>query len=244
MEMQCDLYLPGHPIIYEDYRIHLARYVFASRYVKGADVLDIACGSGYGSSYLIGKGAKTVTGADFNEEAIEIARKNFSQAGLTFQAADALTLPFADSAFDVVTSMGMIDHLENPDIFLIGAGRVLRNRGYFICAIRNREAITPFPMKKTVSPFHKIEYSPLELSRLLSQYFSNVKVYGHNYTNKQQNQFRSMMLYFHQKLGIPYRHYDRATKYLTRIGNDKLKLFEYCQTLVYSERVHRLGFYR
>jgi 2-polyprenyl-3-methyl-5-hydroxy-6-metoxy-1,4-benzoquinol methylase len=184
LEMQCTPYLPGRPIIYEDYKIHLSRYVFASKYVSDVNVLDVACASGYGSSYLLRKGAKSVIGADINEECVKLAGDNFTGTGLTFQVADAKFLPFADSSFDVVTSMGTLDHLDKPDAFLAGAVRVLRNGGHFICSIRNREAITPFPLKKSVSDYHNIEYSPLELAGLLSKYFGGVKVYGQKYANK------------------------------------------------------------
>jgi len=41
---------------------HIARYVFASRFCKGMRVLDVACGTGYGSYFLLFQGAKEVVG--------------------------------------------------------------------------------------------------------------------------------------------------------------------------------------
>lgn len=38
-------------------RDHFERYKFASKYVKGRSVLDIACGIGYGSKFLMDGGA-------------------------------------------------------------------------------------------------------------------------------------------------------------------------------------------
>lgn len=38
-------------------REHVARYDFAARYVKGKNVLDVACGSGYGAAMLKKAGA-------------------------------------------------------------------------------------------------------------------------------------------------------------------------------------------
>ena len=43
-------------------RQHIARYEFASELVVGKTVLDVACGSGYGSVMLGEKGAKRVLG--------------------------------------------------------------------------------------------------------------------------------------------------------------------------------------
>ncbi len=52
---------------------HVQRYIFAGEYAKGKSVLDIACGTGYGSSILNKAGATIVTGVDISNEAIEFA---------------------------------------------------------------------------------------------------------------------------------------------------------------------------
>ncbi|MFM7116190.1 MAG: class I SAM-dependent methyltransferase, partial [Planctomycetota bacterium] len=55
---------------------HLARYRFASSYVSGKDVVDIACGTGYGTRLLCESGkAKSVLGIDIDDAAIAYARK-------------------------------------------------------------------------------------------------------------------------------------------------------------------------
>lgn len=56
---------------YATYQEHINRYVFASNFVKDKTVLDIVCGTGYGSSYLARKGAKRVLGGDISKKAIE-----------------------------------------------------------------------------------------------------------------------------------------------------------------------------
>jgi predicted RNA methylase len=50
---------------------HIARYLFAARFVANKVVLDAACGSGYGSAYLRHSGAKQVVGVDLCAEALE-----------------------------------------------------------------------------------------------------------------------------------------------------------------------------
>ena len=43
---------------------HHQRYEFFKNYYSGKTILDIACGIGYGSNYIINSGAKEVVGVD------------------------------------------------------------------------------------------------------------------------------------------------------------------------------------
>ena len=53
--------------------IHLRRYAFAQAYCEGKEVLDAACGVGYGSVALAETAARVV-GADVDANAIAYAR--------------------------------------------------------------------------------------------------------------------------------------------------------------------------
>src|SRR5260370_17820560 len=46
--------------------------------------------------------------------------------------ADADKLPFADHCFDLVTAIGVIEHLDNDEIFLNEVTRVLRPEAYVV----------------------------------------------------------------------------------------------------------------
>ena len=50
----------------ENFRNHLRFYQFASQFVRGKEVLDCGCGTGYGSALLADSGAKSVLGIDFS----------------------------------------------------------------------------------------------------------------------------------------------------------------------------------
>ncbi len=56
------------------YGEHLARYQSVLSSVKGKVVADIASGAGYGTN-LLASMAKTITGIDYSEEAIEYSKK-------------------------------------------------------------------------------------------------------------------------------------------------------------------------
>ena len=76
-----------------------------SSLVEGARVLDVACGTGDLSRVLARAGAASVIGLDFCRPMLEIARRKAADDNRTvlFIEGDALRLPFADEAFDVVT---------------------------------------------------------------------------------------------------------------------------------------------
>ena len=83
LEWTSEIYLPfvdpeicGAKIQYE----HLHRYYFALHFVKNKEVLDLACGEGYGS-YILSKFTEYTVGIDFDEKIIKSKMlKNFINA--------------------------------------------------------------------------------------------------------------------------------------------------------------------
>jgi SAM-dependent methyltransferase len=110
---------------------HLARYRFAAERARGR-VLDVACGTGYGTAIL---GA---VGADVSLAAVRRTRR----AGAVALAADARRLPFG-RAFDTVVSFETIEHVADPERFVAECARVLRPGGLFIVSTPNRELWSP-----------------------------------------------------------------------------------------------------
>jgi ubiquinone/menaquinone biosynthesis C-methylase UbiE len=111
---------------------HRARYEFAKTYVKGRNVVDIACGLGYGSRLLKDNGAKTVIGIDLCEKAVAYARSQHSRDGVTFTVGDATRIPLRDSSVDVIMSFETIEHVSNTIELLAEFLRVLRRAGHLI----------------------------------------------------------------------------------------------------------------
>lgn len=178
MTLESDLIIPGARVYNWHYKVHLAKYVFAAQFVNGKEVLDIGCGVGYGSSYLLSKGARSITGGDNSEEAIELAQANFQRPGLNFVNIDACRLPFEENSFDLVTSIGMIDHVDDPEKLISESNRVLRYGGRFLCGVMNKQFMTLPLFNKSLDVMHKIEFTPVELSQLVGKYFSDIELYG------------------------------------------------------------------
>src|SRR5437879_9936218 len=80
------------------FREHEARYVFASRFVKDKVVLDVACGTGIGTHYLLTEGARSCLGLDIDRPAIDYARAVYE--GCQFEECDATNLCVPDGSMD------------------------------------------------------------------------------------------------------------------------------------------------
>ena len=171
----------------EIYREHTDRYVFAKTLTENKDVLDVACGTGYGVGYLVDKGAGRVTGVDLSAEAVSYCRDWFGDSGKTgFVCADGSKLPFADSSFDVVVSFETLEHIRAYRRFLAECKRVLKDSGILICSTPNRRIFSP-DVAKPPNPFHFKEFWPEEYYRLLSRFYADIKFYGQCDVNMADN---------------------------------------------------------
>jgi len=115
-------------------REHLARYEFAARHLPACQqVLDCACGSGYGAAVLAMR-ADRVVGVDNTPEAIKFARRHFGSREVTFHQGDMTQLRFAANVFDGVVSLGMLEQMPREDAteFLRGIIRWLNPGGVMV----------------------------------------------------------------------------------------------------------------
>ncbi|MBU0923017.1 class I SAM-dependent methyltransferase [Patescibacteria group bacterium] len=167
----------------------LARYEFAKRcFGKNAKVIDIGCGTGYGSAVL---GEKyEVTAIDNNNEAIEYANKHYSKKA-RFLKANATTLPFEDSKFDAACSFEVIEHLKDTHKFMKEVHRVLRPGGKFILSTPNK--FFHSTGDKLKSPYHIKEYTAEELGHLLNKYFKTVGIKSQTKSKRAKTALKDFM---------------------------------------------------
>jgi demethylmenaquinone methyltransferase/2-methoxy-6-polyprenyl-1,4-benzoquinol methylase len=99
--------------------------------VEGARVLDVACGTGDLSLVLASAGAGQVVGLDFCRPMLEIAQRKAEtdSRAIPFIEGDALSLPFADETFDVVTIAFGLRNLAGVSDGLRELRRILRPGG-------------------------------------------------------------------------------------------------------------------
>lgn len=94
---------------------HVHRYQVAAEICAGMRVLDLCCGSGYGTQ-ILGQTAASVTGVDLHAPSIERARATFNEVdSISFEVADALEYLQRDLAehFDAIVLLEGLEHL--PD---------------------------------------------------------------------------------------------------------------------------------
>lgn len=161
---------------------HLNRYNFALEYVNDKVVLDIACGSGYGSKILSEK-AKKVIGVDISEESINFAKQNFDSKKIKFFVGDVTNLNFIkNNSIDIVISFETIEHLEDYRRFLEEIKRILKKGGTAIISTPNKKFSSP-GREKPINPYHVIEFLYEDFDKLLKEYFHNINFCGQTYMN-------------------------------------------------------------
>jgi ubiquinone/menaquinone biosynthesis C-methylase UbiE len=105
--------------------------------VRDRLVLDLACGEGYNTRILARKGAK-VTGVDFSEKLIELARRQEAKEklGICYYVLDATDLKeFPNNHFDLVTCFMSLQDIEDYEKAISEVARVLKNLGRFVFSV-------------------------------------------------------------------------------------------------------------
>jgi ubiquinone/menaquinone biosynthesis C-methylase UbiE len=106
--------------------------------LKERELLELGCGTGHWTVFFNSLGFK-ITAIDQSETMIQIAKsKNIPNA--SFIKADAAALPFPDNSFNIVTTVTMLEFVEDIDKILDEIERVLKHGGTFIVGCLNKES--------------------------------------------------------------------------------------------------------
>lgn len=144
---------------------HLVRYQFASGLIRGKVVLDIACGSGYGSKMLAEAGAAKVIAMDVSNETIESAKKDFGHPNVEFRAGDATKIGLKEKTVDAVVSFETIEHLSEVGKYLAELKRVVKDEGLVLISTPNKA------VSGAINPFHFQEFTKHEFEAVLKEHF-------------------------------------------------------------------------
>lgn len=155
---------------------HLHRYAWCARLVEGKDVLDIACGEGYGSA-MLARRANSVVGVDIDDNAVSHARATYPDIpGLRFVQGNAAQIPMADNSVDVLVSFETIEHHDRHREMLSEIRRVLRPDGLLVMSSPNRTVYTELAGHH--NEFHVKELDFAEFDAVLREQFGDIRYFG------------------------------------------------------------------
>lgn len=149
---------------------HLDRYQFAAGLCSGLEVLDGACGTGYGTAALATT-AKEVIGIDCSGDSIEYAQQAYGRPNTQFLRSYVERTPFDDDRFDAIVSFETVEHTLCPRSHMMEIVRTLKPTGKAIVSVPNRWGYTDH---------HFFDFDLSMLKDLVGHFFGQCRFYSHN----------------------------------------------------------------
>ena len=159
---------------------HLAVYDFAGGLAVGRRVLDLGCGTGYGSAHLLAAGAVAVDGIDTDEASLAYARRRFAAPRLRFvrgrAEAPSAALAAGAGPFGLIVAANLLAHLANPEAAVAAAAGMLTDTGIFLASV------PPIVDDRTMdqhrgSALHASNLYLWDWESLLGRYFSRLRLH-------------------------------------------------------------------
>lgn len=101
-------------------------------------MLELGCGTGHWSDFFVDQGFEFI-GIDSSETMLNIAIAN--NGNLEFLYADSENLPFKEQSFSVISSITMLEFVNNQDEVLNEIYRVLKPNGWLILGCLNADSV-------------------------------------------------------------------------------------------------------
>lgn len=157
---------------------HLHRYAITTPYIVTKNVLDVACGEGYGSN-LISKYANQVYGVDIDSTTIDLAKKKYKKDNLSFKSGSTDAIPLGDNSIDVVISFETIEHHNKHEKMFDEIKRVLKKDGILIISTPDKKFYSD--VRNFTNKFHIKELYKSEFLNLISKNFSQYLLLNQEY---------------------------------------------------------------
>lgn len=157
---------------------HKHRYQFACEQLSKnsqSNILDLACGIGYGTLMLAKATGVKVTGVDIEPNAIEYANRYYRNELTDFICEDAKKCNFPVGSFDAIVSFETIEHVTFDQELLAIFFQALKPGGTFICSTPNQDVMPYDPDKFR---FHNKHYTNTQLLELMQSVgFNSIQLF-------------------------------------------------------------------
>nr|MBI4156734.1 class I SAM-dependent methyltransferase [Candidatus Woesearchaeota archaeon] len=155
------------------------------KYKRNGRFLDIGCAAGYFLN-LARKYGYQVHGVEISKFASEFARKKFKLDVFNGELENA---KFKDNFFDIVVAANVLEHVEDPNKFLLEIKRILKPNGILVIDIptyvnspyykivklisgmfkKDKDVAKMFKVNQEKMPYHLYEFSPRNLKMMLKK---------------------------------------------------------------------------
>lgn len=157
---------------------HLVRYRWATRVLAEtagvSRILDLGCGSGYGSALLAEACPEAcILACDYDPAAVAAARDAYASANVEFRVGDVTRWAetIGRERFDAIVCFDVIEHVVHREIMMQNLVAHLAEGGSLLLS-------TPCGDPRTNLspdwPAHRIEYSAASLYDFLARYFATI----------------------------------------------------------------------
>jgi 2-polyprenyl-3-methyl-5-hydroxy-6-metoxy-1,4-benzoquinol methylase len=200
--------LPDVPAENYWYRRHLVIYEWIGARVAGLQVVDLACGEGYGSEVL-SRSAASVVGIDANPEAHEHARLRYERENLRFERG---LIEAVEGPADAVVFLQTIEHVQDPGAVLDRIRAAIEPGGVAYVSTPNVLTLAPAGAERSGNPWHVHEYRAEEFRALCARHFGSVELLGLFHARvlrAHELAIRAGWDALHPRLGITKPFYDR-----------------------------------
>lgn len=151
---------------------------------QSAELLDIGCSAGYHVRHLVRK-AKRVVAIDVDRVALEVARRRVKSSRVAFVHYDGQNLPFADTSFDAVSMLDVLEHVGDREQLVSEIVRVLRPGGTWTVTVPYRGPLG------WLSPENMAADHPRLFALMSSLCKPQIWIRGHNATGQRHHHFSS-----------------------------------------------------